>query len=86
MPADQKDAFWKAAKFYDQHCAPRINNKFYPEVYWPIINKSNVEIVNPTKPELSKFAAESQSVLDWWKKQVGEGVGQKMIDLAMGKA
>ena len=86
MPADQKDAFLKAAKFFDQHCAPRINNKFYPEVYWPIIEKANVDIVNPTKEEVSKFAAESQSVLDWWKKQVGEAVGQKMIDLALGKA
>ncbi len=86
MPADQKDAFWNAAKVYDQYCAPRINSKFYPEVYWPIIKKGNVEIVEPTKEELAKFAAESRSVLDWWKKQVGEELGQKMIDLAMGKA
>jgi TRAP-type transport system periplasmic protein len=86
MPADQKDAFWKAAKFFDQDCAPRINTKFYPEVYWPIITKGNVEIVEPTKDELAKFAAESKTILAWWKKQVGEELGQKMIDLATGKA
>ena len=86
MPADQKDAFWKAAQFFDKDCAPRINTKFYPEVYWPIIEKANADIVTPTKAELAKFAQESQSVLDWWKGQVGEELGQKMIDLATGKA
>lgn len=86
MSTKQKDAFWKAAKFYDHYCAPRINNKFYPEVYWPIIKKSNIEVVRPSQKDLAEFAAKSQSVLDWWKSQVGEKLGQKLIDLAMGRS
>jgi TRAP-type transport system periplasmic protein len=86
MPADQKEAFWKAGQYFDQDCAPRINNKFYPEVYWPIITQADVDVVTPTPDELTLFAKESQVVLDWWKEQVGEELGQKMIDLAVGKA
>jgi TRAP-type transport system periplasmic protein len=86
MPADQKDAFWKAAQYYDQYCAPRINNKFYPEVYWPIITKAGIDVVEPTGEETTQFAAGSQEVIDWWKDQVGRELGQKVIDLAMGKA
>jgi TRAP-type C4-dicarboxylate transport system substrate-binding protein len=86
MPADQKDAFWKAAKYYDDFCAPRINSKFYPEVYWPVISKAKIEIVEPTKDESAEFAKQSQVVIDWWKNEVGEAEGQKVIDMAMGKA
>jgi TRAP-type C4-dicarboxylate transport system substrate-binding protein len=86
MPADEKDAFWKAAKSYDDFCAPRINSKFYPEEYWPIITKGNIEIFEPTKEELERFNVESKVVIDWWKGEVGEQLGQKIIDLALGKA
>lgn len=85
MPTKEKEAFWKAAKYYDQYCAPRINNKFYPEVYWPIIKKAKIEEVMPPLAELKEFTQKSQPVLDWWKKQVGEEVGGKMIDMALGK-
>jgi TRAP-type C4-dicarboxylate transport system substrate-binding protein len=86
MPTDQKEAFWKAAQYFDQYCAPRINSKFYPEVYWPIIQQGQIEIVDPSAEELTRFNAESKSVIDWWKNEVGAEQGQKMIDLAMGKA
>jgi len=86
MPAEEKDAFWKAAQYFDQDCAPRINTKFYPEVYWPVIEKAKAEIIQPTKEELARFAAESGSVVEWWKGEVGAEIGQKIVDLALGKA
>ncbi len=86
MPADQKDAFWEAGKFFDQFCAPRINKKFYPDVYWPIIKKSNIEQVKPSKAELAEFSSKSQAVLDWWTDQVGAEQGKKLIAMATGKA
>jgi TRAP-type C4-dicarboxylate transport system substrate-binding protein len=81
-----KSAFWEAAKWFDQNCAPRINNVFYPEVYWPIIKKANIQVFQPTEEELQTFAKASVPILDWWKEQVGEKIGQKILDLAMGKA
>jgi len=86
MPSDQKEAFWKAALFFDKYCAPRINNKFYPEVYWPIVKKSGIEQIKPSKAELADFAQKSKPVLDWWKNKVGPELGQKLIDMALGKA
>lgn len=86
LPDNAKAALWDAGKWYEQNSAPVVNNKFYPEVYWPRIKQAGIQTFEPSQQELEDFRKKSQPVWDWWKKQVGEAVGQKAIDLSMGKA
>jgi TRAP-type C4-dicarboxylate transport system substrate-binding protein len=51
----------------------------------PQIEKAGVKTVKPTDQELKDFEEKSQPVWAWWKKQVGEEIGQKAINLALGK-
>ena len=85
QPDKIKAAFWDAAKWYDQNSAPIVNSKFYPEKYWPRIEKAGVKVSKPTDKELKDFEEKSQPVWNWWKKQVGEEAGQKAISLALGR-
>jgi len=86
MPDKIKAAFWEAGKWYDVNGAPAVNTKVYPEKIWPIVTKAGVKSYAPTKEELKQFEEKSQPVWAWWKKQVGEEIGQKAITLALGKA
>jgi len=85
MPDKVKAAFWDAAKWYDSTYAATINKKFYPEQFWPQLEKVGLKVFKPTDAELKDFAEKSQPVWAWWKKQIGEEVGQKAINLALGK-
>ena len=85
MPDKVKAAFWDAGKWFEQNYAPMINKKFYPEQFVPQLEKAGVKTVKPTDQELKDFEEKSQPVWTWWKKQVGEEIGQKAIRLALGK-
>lgn len=85
MPDNVKAAFWDAGKWFEQNYATVINKKFYPEIFVPQLEKAGVKTVKPTDQELTDFEAKSQPVWAWWKKQVGEEIGQKAINLALGK-
>ncbi len=85
QPDNIKAAFWDSAKWWDKNYATVINSKFYPEKYWPRIEKAGIKIFRPTEKEAKDFEEKSQPVWAWWKKQVGEEVGQKAINLALGK-
>ena len=85
LPDKIKAAFWDAGKWYDQNYAPVLNKQYYPEKYWPRIEKAGIKIFKPTEKELKDFEEKSQPVWAWWKKQVGEDIGQKAINLALGK-
>jgi TRAP-type C4-dicarboxylate transport system substrate-binding protein len=85
MPDKVKAAFWDAAKWYENNSAPLVNKKFYPEQYWPRIEKAGIKTFKPTDKELKDFEEKSQPVWAWWKKQVGEETGQKAINLALGR-
>jgi TRAP-type C4-dicarboxylate transport system substrate-binding protein len=85
QPDKIKAAFWDAAKWYDQNASPVVNKQVYPQKYWPRIEKAGIKIFNPTEKELKDFEEKSQPVWAWWKKQVGEEMGQKAINLALGK-
>ncbi|HOG15732.1 MAG TPA: TRAP transporter substrate-binding protein DctP [Syntrophales bacterium] len=85
MPDKVKAAFWDAAKEFDRTYAAGINKKFYPEQFWPQLEKGGLKVFNPTSAELKDFEEKSQPVWAWWKKQIGEEVGQKAINLALGK-
>jgi len=85
MPDKAKAAFWDAGKWFEQNYAPVINKKFYPEEFVPQLEKAGVKTVKPTDKELKDFEEKSQPVWTWWKKQVGEEIGQKAIRLALGQ-
>jgi TRAP-type C4-dicarboxylate transport system substrate-binding protein len=85
LPDKTKAAFWDAGKWFDQNYAMYLNKTFYPEKYWPRVEKAGVKIFQPTQKDLQDFEAKSQPVWNWWKKQVGEEVGQKAIDYALGR-
>lgn len=86
MSPKVKAAFWEAAKWYDQNATPLTNSKVYPEKIWPIVTKAGIKSHIPSADEMKLFKEKSQPVWSWWRKQVGEEVGQKAINLALGKA
>lgn len=81
-----RDAFWNAAKWYDENSASYVNNEIYPNEYWPAVEEAGVEIIEPSADDVARFADASQEIWTWWKGQVGEEVGQRAIDLALGKS
>ncbi len=85
LPDKIKAAFWDAGKWFDKNYAMTLNKKFYPENYWPKVQKAGVQIFKPTEAELKDFEVKSQPVWSWWKKQIGEETGQKAINFALGR-
>ena len=85
QPDNIKAAFWDACKWYDKNAGPVVNKETYPQKSWPRIEKAGIKIFTPTEKELKDFEEKSQPVWSWWKKQVGEEMGQKAINLALGK-
>jgi TRAP-type C4-dicarboxylate transport system substrate-binding protein len=51
-----------------------------------MIQKAGVEIIKPSAEDLDAVDKASAQVVAEWKKQVGEEVGQRAIDLALGRA
>ncbi len=86
MPEKEKAAFWAAGKWYDENDAKIVNGKFYPDEYWPAMKEAGLEVFEPTAEELAEFTEKSQPIWNWWKNEVGEEVGQKTIELALGNA
>jgi len=85
MPDQVKAAFWDAGKWFEQNYATVINKKFFLEEFWPQLEKAGIKAVQPTEKELKDFEEKSQPVWAWWRKQVGEEIGQKAINLALGR-
>lgn len=86
MSDKEKSVFWQAGQWYDRHQVQMVNNKYYPEEYWPIIEKAEIQIVFPTEEEKRIFALRTQPAWVWWKGQVGETTGARAIALARGQA
>lgn len=80
-----REAFWNAAKWYDENSAAHVNGEVYPNEYWPTVEQAGVEVIDPSAEDVQRFTAASQEIWTWWKEQVGEEVGQRAIDLALGK-
>jgi TRAP-type C4-dicarboxylate transport system substrate-binding protein len=85
MPEEQKNAFWDAAKWYDENYAGHINSHYYKEEYWPELTQGGLEIIQPTEEDLNQFETASRPIWEWWKDEVGPEWGQKAIQLALGK-
>lgn len=85
LDGKSKAVFWDAGKWFDENYAKEINTAFYNREYWPMLKQGGLEVVDPSEADLKDFDAKSRPVWDWWKKEVGETMGQKAIDYALGK-
>ncbi len=85
MAGKEKDALWQAGQWYDQNQGQMGYKKIPREEYWSTITKAGIEIIRPTKGEQDVFVKNAQPNWLAWKKQVGEKVGQRAIDLALGE-
>ena len=81
-----KSALWEASKWYDENFASTINNEWYPDKYWPRVQEAGVKAVDPPEEAVQRFEEQSQAIWAWWKEQVGEDVGERAINLALGQA
>lgn len=79
-----KSAFWNAASWYDSNFCRQVNNTYSQEQYWPHLNGDGLKTIIPTEKESQIFSQKSEPIWNWWKKEVGETVGQRAIDLVMG--
>ncbi len=85
MAEKDKAAFWQAGLWYDQNQGKIGYEKIPQEQYWSTITKAGIEIIRPTKKERELFVKNAQPNWLAWKNQVGETVGQRAINLALGK-
>ncbi len=85
MADSEKDALWRAGQWYDKNQGQMGYKKIPQEQYWSIITKAGIEIIRPTQSEQELFVKNAKPNWLAWKKQVGEKVGQRAIDLALGK-
>ncbi len=85
MAKTEKEALWQAGQWYDQNQGQMGYKKIPKEEYWSTITKAGIEIIQPTQKEQDVFVENARPNWLSWKKQVGEEVGQRAIDLALGK-
>ena len=81
-----KQAMEAAADWFDAESAKMANQDIYPNEFWPKIVEAGIEIIEPSQEDLATLAEAAEGVTAQWKGEVGEDVGQRAIDLALGKA
>lgn len=80
-----KAAMEAAADWFDAESAKIANADIYPNEYWPMIEKAGIEIIEPSAADLAKLEEAAADAVAEWKKQVGEEIANKAIDLALGR-
>lgn len=86
MDDDVKDAMVSAAGWFDEHSAKEANDVIYPGEYRALLEKQGVEIVPVDAAAMEQLASAAEPVVAAWKKEVGEEVGARAIELATGAA
>ena len=86
MDEPTKAAFTEAARWFDENFAKTVNFDWYPNKYWPRVKEAGIEIIEVSPEDKRKFDQAAQEAWTWWKGEVGEEVGQKAIDYALGKS
>ena len=81
-----RDAFMEAARWFDEESAKEANDVIYPEEFWPMMEEAGVETVEPDQAAVDRLDEAAQDVIEEWKASVGEEVGTRAIDLALGRA
>jgi TRAP-type C4-dicarboxylate transport system substrate-binding protein len=85
MDEQTQAAYLEAARWFDENFAKTVNSDWYPNKYWPQIDEAGIEIIDVAPEDAQKFEQAAQEAWTWWKGEVGEEVGQKAIDYALGK-
>lgn len=80
-----KAALDESSKWYDEHHIKHLNDDVYPNDYWPRMKKAGIERIAPDDAGKAKFRDVSKETWAIWKKEVGEAVGDKAIQLIQGK-
>jgi TRAP-type C4-dicarboxylate transport system substrate-binding protein len=79
-----KESLQEASVWYDNNFVKMANESFYPEKFWPKVNAAGIKIINPSSKDIESFNKATVAIWAKWKKEVGEDVGQRAIDLALG--
>jgi TRAP-type C4-dicarboxylate transport system substrate-binding protein len=85
MPIEDKSAFWQAGLWYDKNQALMGYKKIPKEEYWSVVTKAGIQVIRPTVSEQAVFVRNAQPQWDSWQKRVGESIGRRAIQLALGK-
>ncbi|MCA0976093.1 substrate-binding domain-containing protein [Halomonas denitrificans] len=83
---DSRSLLTDAARWYDDNFIHHCNDDIYPNDYWPQVRAENVEVIAPTEEDLAAFNETTHKVWDHWKGEVGEDIGERAIQLALGQS
>lgn len=86
LDADTQAVLQGAAQWYNDNFISHANADLYPNKFWPKVQEAGVEVVEPTAEDLAGFNDATQAVWEHWKGEVGEDVGTRAIELALGNA
>ncbi|MDY7033670.1 MAG: TRAP transporter substrate-binding protein DctP [Thermodesulfobacteriota bacterium] len=81
LPPEIRDLILEAGRFLEKQSIEYVM-PYHEKNYWPLIKKAGIEIIEPTPEEEEAFKDKLKPVLDWWKKQLPPGVGERAIKLA----
>jgi TRAP-type C4-dicarboxylate transport system substrate-binding protein len=81
-----KKAMQFAADWFDAESAKTVNTKIYPNDFWPKIKAAGIEVIEPSQDDITALDKAADQVVAKWKGTVGEDIGQRAIDLALGKS
>ena len=84
MPQDVRAGMEAAADWLDENGAAQANYGIYKNDLWPLVDAAGVEKTQPNAADLEALSNESQAVIADWKKDVGEDIGTRAVNLAMG--
>ncbi|MEC5324039.1 TRAP transporter substrate-binding protein [Aurantimonas sp. A3-2-R12] len=85
MSEEVRNAMMAGVEWFDENSARVANQDYFDAKYWPAFREAGLEVIEPTEAELERFREVSTNVREAWIGEVGEEVGKKAIDLAMGK-
>ncbi len=86
LPADVRKGMQAAAAWFDVESAKEANDKIYPNEYWPKMKQVGLKVIAPSQADLIALDKAGAKVRATWVGEIGEAVGKKAIDLALGKA
>jgi TRAP-type transport system periplasmic protein len=84
LPPEAQQALQEAAQWYDENAVREARERIYPEVFWPAVEEAGVEIIDPDPETVQQFQDNTDEVTQAWFGEVGEEVGQRAVDLALG--
>jgi TRAP-type transport system periplasmic protein len=85
LDTDTRAALQEAAQWYNDNFVGTANTETYPNKFWPKVTAAGVEIIEPSAEDMASFNEATHSVWDKWKEEVGEDLGTRAIELALGK-